>query len=65
MALQEDITPKISDWNPEQVAQFVTKIGFPECAKIAIYHKITGAQIANFEETIWNDTFGIVGINEM
>ena len=29
--------PPISTWNEYQVAEFISRIGFPEASKIAIY----------------------------
>jgi len=46
------------------VAEFITKAGFAESANIAIYQKITGEQIAEFDEDLYTDTFGIIGVNE-
>ena len=38
------------EWNPQQVADFVTRIGFKEAANIAIYGKITGDKIQDCDE---------------
>ena len=56
--------PPIREWNSTQVAEFITKAGFAESANIAIYQKITGEQIAEFDEDLYTDTFGIIGVNE-
>jgi hypothetical protein len=55
----------VRDWDEYEVSEFITRIGFPEASKIAIYNKVTGSMIANFDEEIWVDTFGIIGINEL
>lgn len=57
--------PPIAEWTPLQVSEFLARIGFPEASKIAIYNKIDGDRIKTFDEEIFINTFGIVGINEI
>ena len=40
----------------------MTKLGFGECANIAIYQNITGEKISEFDEDFYIDTFGIMGL---
>lgn len=65
LALERKEIPPISEWTPHQVADFITECGFPESAKIAIYTKIDGSQIEEFDEDLYIDTFGIDGVNEL
>lgn len=65
LALQKEELPPIQEWTPQQVADFVTRIGFKEAANIVIYSKITGDKIKEFDEDYIQDNFGIIGVNEM
>ena len=65
MALQKNVIPPIKEWTSKQVAKFISDTGFGECAQIAIYNNITGDKIAEFDEDIWIETFGIEGDNEL
>ena len=65
VALQKCVIRPVKDWSEYEVSEFITRIGFPEASKIAIYNKIKGSMIENFDEDIWVDTFGIIGINEL
>jgi hypothetical protein len=65
LALQKCVVRPISDWTPEEVSEFISRIGFPEASKLAIYNKVDGKMIENFDEEIWVNTFGLIGINEL
>ena len=65
LALQKCVIRPVRDWSEHEVSDFITRIGFPEASKIAIYNKVRGSMIENFDEEIWVDTFGIIGINEL
>lgn len=62
LALQKKTIPPIREWTPKQVAEFMTRLGFGECANIAIYQNITGEKISEFDEDFYIDTFGIMGL---
>ena len=65
LALQKNVIPPIKEWTSKQVAKFISDTGFGECAQIAIYNNISGDKIAEFDEDIWIETFGIEGDNEL
>lgn len=65
LALRKVIVPSITEWNESQVADFITRIGFADAANVAIYNKVQGKTIAEFDEDFWSDTFGIYGVNEL
>ena len=65
LALSQEIRPPIDAWTPQDVQQFLFSIGFEKPSNIAIYNKIDGKKIKNFDEQLWRDTFGIHGTNEL
>ena len=40
-------------------------LGLEEYSKVAIYSNVTGPDIQDFDEDIWNETFGIFGTSEL
>ena len=65
LVLRKDVNPPIREMDEHQVADFFTRIGFPEARNVAIFSKITGDQIQEFDEDFIMDTFGIIGVNEL
>jgi len=59
------IIPPIAEWDCNQVSSFLDSLGLSEYSKVAIYSNVTGADIQDFDEDIWNETFGIFGTSEL
>ena len=65
MALQKRILPAVEDWTPQEVADFMSRIGFDEVQQVIIFNKIDGQKIKDFDEDLFVNTIGISGTTEL